>query len=255
MDYLLAIDTSTRFAAVGLEARGQLWEKSWRSAQNHGVELMQAVREVLAQADAKLTDLQGIAVATGPGGFSALRVGLATAKGLAMVRRLPLIGVSTYDLEAARAWPSEHALIVAIDAGSAGLAWARYEPGKTPPSTAPAGDAQRIDARDRRDRAGAGPFLEGARQASGVSQPSDLVAVSPPGARFCGEGARRLKGLAPAERVISSEPPTRRVGDLFALARGRWMSGDIAQLAALQPEYARPPSITKRVSEESRHGH
>ena len=56
--------------------------------------------QILGRTEASPADLEAIAVALGPGGFSALRVGLSCAKGLAMPTDTPLIGVGTLEMEA-----------------------------------------------------------------------------------------------------------------------------------------------------------
>ena len=82
---LLAIDTSTRHAGVALAQDGQvISSRSWCSLANHTAELMPAVAEILDGQRLAAGDLTGIAVALGPGGFSALRVGISAAKGLAL---------------------------------------------------------------------------------------------------------------------------------------------------------------------------
>ena len=65
---LLAIDTSTRNAGVALARDGQVVAaRSWRSAVNHTAELMPAVANLLEGAGLSVQDLDGIAVALGPG--------------------------------------------------------------------------------------------------------------------------------------------------------------------------------------------
>jgi tRNA threonylcarbamoyl adenosine modification protein YeaZ len=63
-----------------------------------------------------LKDLSGIAVSIGPGMFSALRVGLGMAKGLALPHRLPLVGINTLDALARSAEPTRYLVVPVIDA-------------------------------------------------------------------------------------------------------------------------------------------
>lgn len=56
--------------------------------------LIPMVRDVLKQADASFADIDVVAVTTGPGSFTGVRVGLAAADGIAMAAGLPMIGVS-----------------------------------------------------------------------------------------------------------------------------------------------------------------
>ncbi len=192
-----------------------------------------------------MADLEGIAVAAGPGGFSALRVGISTAKGLAVARGVALIGVSTHDVEAARVWPADGPLVTVIDAGSSGVAWAIYGPSEGDS----AGASIMLPADFTTDPAAHGRLgdlaPQAGRVAAGVSRVEDLAASAPAGAIYCGEGTPRLEGIIPEDRIVRIDPPTRRIGDLMALAKAKWGAGETGDPASLQPAYARPPSITK----------
>ena len=88
----LQIDTSTRYACVGLSREGRsLVEVAWRSERNHSVELAPAINRALDHAGAGIGDLTAVFVASGPGGFSALRVGMSTAKAIAHTSSIPLV--------------------------------------------------------------------------------------------------------------------------------------------------------------------
>ncbi len=97
----LIIDTATRDLGValmdGAETAGQF---HWRTRQNHTKELVPAIRHLLGKAELGLSDLEGIVVSLGPGGFSGLRVGMTTAKGLAVGTGAPLVAVPTLDAAA-----------------------------------------------------------------------------------------------------------------------------------------------------------
>lgn len=97
---ILGIDTSTSFAGVGLYVDGDVSTRSWQSQHNHGREVMPAVMELLDAAGLKASDLDAVAAVLGPGGFSAVRVGIATAQGLVAPTNGKLIGVSTHLLQA-----------------------------------------------------------------------------------------------------------------------------------------------------------
>lgn len=72
----------------------------WRTRQNHTKELVPAIRYLLDKAVIALNDLEGIVVSLGPGGFSGLRVGMTTAKGLAVGTGASLVAVHTLDAAA-----------------------------------------------------------------------------------------------------------------------------------------------------------
>ena len=101
---LLSVDTSSRYGGVALSGDdGQVVEtRMWRSAANHTAQLMPAVTELLSARGIRAAELTGVAAALGPGPFSALRVGVSAAKGLAMAGGFPIVGVDTLLLEAQR---------------------------------------------------------------------------------------------------------------------------------------------------------
>lgn len=102
---LLAIDTSGTNAVVALGDAGGavLAERRWVAGYRHGEELLTQIDGMLTTAGVPLAGLSGIVVGTGPGAFTGLRVGLATAKGLAHGLGIPIAGVATSEalLEAA----------------------------------------------------------------------------------------------------------------------------------------------------------
>jgi tRNA threonylcarbamoyl adenosine modification protein YeaZ len=94
---ILALDTATTVAVVALgDPDGALLaETSWTAGHRHGEELLVRIDRVLAEAGTGLPELSAIVVGTGPGAFTGLRVGLATAKGLAHGLGIPIVGVGT----------------------------------------------------------------------------------------------------------------------------------------------------------------
>jgi hypothetical protein len=94
---ILAFDTATTVAVVALgDADGRLLaETSWTAGYRHGEELLPRIDALLSDAGVELRALAGIVVGTGPGAFTGLRVGLATAKGLTHGLGIPIVGVAT----------------------------------------------------------------------------------------------------------------------------------------------------------------
>ncbi len=215
---VLAVDTSTRYAAVAVaDEESVLGETSWYSRQNHGAELLPAAIAALEECGLTMRDVTHLGIALGPGGFSALRVGMGTVKGIALPRGLPVAGISTFDVEAAPHFQTRAPLYAVVPAGRGEVAWAYY------------GD----EPDDQRER-----------KAKGLDAPEGLVALSSSGARFCGEGVELLAERVDSDAVLSGPPPTRSAGTLALLACARFARGEADDVNALEPAYARAPSIS-----------
>ncbi|HEY6016429.1 MAG TPA: tRNA (adenosine(37)-N6)-threonylcarbamoyltransferase complex dimerization subunit type 1 TsaB [Gaiellaceae bacterium] len=99
MVLILAFDTATRVATSALVRDGEVLGERVSTA----VTLLQEVDDLLRAAGAVPGDLDALAVGTGPGSFTGVRIGLATARGLALSLGIPAAGVSTLDALAAGA--------------------------------------------------------------------------------------------------------------------------------------------------------
>ena len=105
---LLAIDTASPYASVAVhDGERLLAELVWLANQDHTRTLLSHVQQALADAGAGVEGLTAVAVALGPGSFNGLRVGLSTAKGLAIARGVRLVGASTLELLALEYGPGE----------------------------------------------------------------------------------------------------------------------------------------------------
>jgi tRNA threonylcarbamoyladenosine biosynthesis protein TsaB len=128
---VLALETSTAQSSVclageeGLLAGATLGAARGRA---HGEFLMPAVAFCLGHLGLKVGDLTGVAVGLGPGLFTGMRVGIASASALAHARGLPVVGVPSLDLLAFPARHSRRLLCSAIDAKRGELFWAFYRP-------------------------------------------------------------------------------------------------------------------------------
>jgi len=98
---LLALDTSTRNIGIAIYDGIQVFsENIWTSHNFHTVELAPAVAVTLSRAGIEIQNIKLLAVATGPGSYTGLRIGMALAKGIALARHLPIIGIPTLDIVA-----------------------------------------------------------------------------------------------------------------------------------------------------------
>ena len=125
---LLAIDTST--AQVGLalyDGTQVLGEMTWTTHQHHTTELAPALSGLLSRSGVSMDMVSALGVAVGPGSFTSLRVGLSLVKGVALARRLPVIGVKTLDIIAAAQPIGKHPLVAVVRAGRARIALGWYK--------------------------------------------------------------------------------------------------------------------------------
>jgi len=72
-------------------------ESFLHTTKTHSERLIPMVLQLLENAEIDFGELQAVAVAAGPGSFTGLRIGMATAKGIAQVRDIPIVGVNTLD--------------------------------------------------------------------------------------------------------------------------------------------------------------
>lgn len=93
---ILAIETATSLGSVALLEGDRLVRSIDEEVPRRHLEwLAPAIQRLLADADWQPAQVQGIAVSVGPGGFTSLRIGIATAAAWARARRVPAAGVST----------------------------------------------------------------------------------------------------------------------------------------------------------------
>lgn len=125
---LLAIDTATQNMSLALhDGREVLGEQSWTRCENPTEVLAPAVQALLERCSVTIQQLTALAVSTGPGTYAELRAGIALAKGLAVPRGLPLVGVTALDTIAAGAPHYQGSLIVALGIGRGRIAVGRYQ--------------------------------------------------------------------------------------------------------------------------------
>ena len=214
----LIIDTSTRYASVAVSVNGVISrELLWRSDRNHSVELVPAINEILKMKGAVIKDVENVVVCSGPGAFSALRVGVSTAKALALGSDIGLVGVSSMLVEV---YP-----YLNLRCKVTGLI--------------PAG----------RGRAYVGTYENGALDERGLTIQTyeEITASTIPDTLYCGEAIEILVN----EEVIDPrkfscsfvKPPTRRPSVISALGYELIESDVLPDPVALQPIYVKSAQI------------
>lgn len=107
---LLAMDAAGASCSVALWTDGRVVARRFAAmARGQSERLVPMIGEVMADWGRRFDDLDALAVTTGPGGFTGVRIGLAAARGLALARDLPLIGVTSFEVAAAAATVEERA--------------------------------------------------------------------------------------------------------------------------------------------------
>ncbi|MGE0788014.1 MAG: tRNA (adenosine(37)-N6)-threonylcarbamoyltransferase complex dimerization subunit type 1 TsaB [Sandaracinaceae bacterium] len=212
---VLAFDTSTPIASVAVLVGEELAaEVGGRVASRHGESLFPMIEQALAWSGIGRSDLDLIAVGLGPGSFTGTRIGVATAKGLALALERPIVGVVTLRALAAAAPASRIATIVDAHQGEVFVAAYRREAAASICELAP--DHLRPDEAAARVRA-LGPI---ARLGSGLRRYPDVFAA--------------LDG--PTLPAVYDAP---RAAHIARLAQERHAQSGPDELALVEPLYVR----------------
>lgn len=212
---LLAVDTSTQWIGLALLHDGQiLAETIWKTSNHHSVELAPAVDLLLKRSGVVPADLEALGIATGPGSFTSLRVGMAYIKGLALTLRLPVAGVPTLDITAAAIHPAEIPLAAVLQAGRGRLAvgWYLVEDGHWQSSAAAV-------------------VMTPEELEQSITHPVLIAGELDAAQRKTLE--RRWKNARLAEPALC----VRRPSYLAQLAEVRWQAGQVEDIVSLAPTY------------------
>ena len=114
---ILGIETSTRVSSVAVVKDNVLaGEFSTQTASFHSETLAENIASLLNAVGANRRELTGIAVNKGPGSFTGLRIGLATAKAMAYALNIPLVGIEATQVLARGLWGTNDKIYSLIDA-------------------------------------------------------------------------------------------------------------------------------------------
>lgn len=217
---ILAMDTAGAGCSAALWRDGRVIASRFELMQRgHAERLVPMIEAVMAEASLAYGDLDRLAVTLGPGGFTGVRIGLATARGLALASGRPLVGVSSFLVLAATARaeaPPDGSLAVAIDAKRDDLYVQAFAP----------------DLRRRTD-----PLSV---------RPEELAKVLPPGPlMLVGDGVEQAAPYLEAAQRRFTRSAAPGVVDAARLAE-LVASKDLAagERGAIEPLYLRPPDAT-----------
>lgn len=244
---LLALDSSTRQASVALCSEDELYgEYSWHIGNNHSVELLEGIQRLFVTSGKSMQDIDGVAVAIGPGSFNGLRVALATAKTLAFALQKPLVGISTLDLIAAQQQQWQGLICSILEAGRSELYTACYLcEGVANSSGEVAYHLQRLSDYLLLSPVEIVSYLK--EQASNWMPLADEHEL--PLFLFCGEMSAMsrvaLQALMPEQSLfVNPVAAVRRASVLAMLGLQRLQEGKLDSPLLLEPLYLRRPSIT-----------
>jgi tRNA threonylcarbamoyladenosine biosynthesis protein TsaB len=212
MSLLLALDSSTLTAGVAISALDgdtRVLASLRRHVTKHSDALLALVDETLAAARVEKKSIAAIACGAGPGSFTGLRIGLATAKGLCFALSCPLITISSLEILAARATGEVGALLDA-----------------------------------HKDEVYAGRFFveDGVPRPLEVERvlaPRALAAEWPDTLPLVGDGALRYREIFSRHPLVD-EDGAPRPDELARLAAQKFARGELADLASASPKYIRP---------------
>ncbi|NLV16426.1 MAG: tRNA (adenosine(37)-N6)-threonylcarbamoyltransferase complex dimerization subunit type 1 TsaB [Syntrophomonadaceae bacterium] len=231
---ILSIDTATPSAGVALvDEKGLRYEAVANTGYKHSRTLLDMIDVAFRQTDYVLRDVDAIGVTSGPGSFTGLRIGMASAKGLALAAEKPVIGIPT------------------LDAMAFHIAW-------VPALICPILNARKGEIYGAFYQGGPGP----------LKRVSDYLALSPPAlaetARtymdqldlgtisLVGDGVdeyrSQLHDLLGGAMVCPEEPWLPRASSTGHLAFRRLIQGDIDDVFSLNPIYVRQSEAENRLA-------
>jgi len=128
---ILGVDTTTYHGSIAVVEADQclLASVSLLSPVSYSKRLLPAVHWLLGQLSLEPKDLDGLAVACGPGSFTGVRIGISMVQGIALAAGRPAVGVPTLEASALRAGRTESLVCPLLEAGRGELYGALYETG------------------------------------------------------------------------------------------------------------------------------
>jgi len=219
----LAIDTSTEVAGIALSSQGEIIaELTWHAGQSHTTELVSSLNCILEQMKLNLEDINGVIVAKGPGSFNGLRVGMSFAKGLALSLNIPIVGISTLEVEAFPYAATDLPICPIQNAGRGEIAAALFQTKR--------GKWRRVVEEH-------------------ITTIEKLISEIKGPTIFCGEMqqaamSRLEEKLGRKARIFKGSAALRRAGYLAELGWRRLEARDFDHSPTLEPLYLRRPAIT-----------
>lgn len=243
---LLALATAGPFASVGFaDGTGEPVTIALGDGAERGRGILREVDRLLAARGLAARDLEGIAVEVGPGSFTGVRVGVATAKALALGLSIPVVAVVSLDALSLAAGPSSVEILALRDARAGEAFFAIYRAGRTAGDAAvvapgaPPVPANLVSTRLQKPTRGTAALIRTYLEERGIAK---VLAV--------GEDAERLAVTLPLTGLLAGvRTPAVTPVELLALARPRFVAGTTDDPDALAPLYLQPSTPEKRLAE------
>jgi tRNA threonylcarbamoyladenosine biosynthesis protein TsaB len=231
---ILGIDTATPWGTVALGEDGKLiFEFTLRTGKGSGEYLLALLQQVLPKTGRKLAELDLIAVGTGPGSYTGIRIGLAAAAGLAEGLQVPVCGVNTLRIIAENAGSgggTPHMVAVALDAKRAEAYTALY----------------RFDSDSRREIM-APQTLPVAEFAVKLREYQQVI--------LCGDGGKNYRSVfatLPQLQLAPEDWDRPRAYLAAEIARRNWADGQTTSDFNIAPDYLRKVEAELRLEEKLR---
>ncbi|MEZ4660056.1 MAG: tRNA (adenosine(37)-N6)-threonylcarbamoyltransferase complex dimerization subunit type 1 TsaB [Caldilineaceae bacterium] len=237
---LLALDTATQTASLALydlDADLLLAEWSWQARRRQTQDLLATAQLMLKQFAASPQQISALAVTTGPGSFTGVRIAISAVKGMGLGLPAPprVVGIPTLCVTAAPwLWPVESSdppgcttVCAYIQAGRGRYNWLFFIPGSA--------RASRLY-KPTADEHAAGPVAEFAAALATAGDQHPIWLVGEPTAEL-----RAAVAHLPHVALVDGASSLRRAGNLAHLAALHLAHGQTDELAALQPLYLRAP--------------
>ena len=227
---VLGIDTSTSCGSVGLiEDKEVISEYLLNIPVTHSERLLGAIEFVLREARCSIEEIEGCAIALGPGSFTGLRIGVSTVKGLAFATGKPVAGMPTLDVLASQIAPTSYLICPILDARKKQVYTAFY-------------------------RYGEGGSIRRQSEYQAIP-PEDLVRQIKEQTIFLGDGVRTygdfLLNCLPSLAILPSAPFHVSHGSMVAkLGMELLRKGEHLNLSAFSPLYVRPSEAEMKWQEK-----
>ena len=233
--YILSIETTGPLASVALCDGERIWQKINNTQYSHLEEIVPMTAELMKEAGICSSDLAAVAVSRGPGSFTGVRIGMATAKGLAQVWDKPVVEVPTL----------------------ASFAFGKYEFAGAKALICPVFDARRNQVYAAAYPLGSeAPAVEGA--AYDIKDYLSLVkAVSPDYEEviFFGDGCKvyeqAIKESCVKCKFAPEEARFQQADSVARLAKKLYEEGKLTSCFECQPDYMREAEAERKLKEKN----